>query len=59
MISIMLAGEAFSRSVAVAPKRSGNIAKSAKSEGEGNGGEPTNTSSGVTPENFLARSRRR
>ncbi len=35
MIWIMFAGEAFSSSVAVAPKRSGNIARSAKPKGEG------------------------
>ena len=45
MISIMLAGEAFSSSVAVAPKRSGKIARPPSPKVKASGGEPTNTSS--------------
>ena len=53
MISIMLAGEAFSSSVAVAPKRSGKIASPPSPKVKASGGEPTKTSSGVTLEHFL------
>jgi len=48
MISIMLAGEAFSSSVAVAPKRSGKMASPPRPKVKASGGEPTNTSSGFT-----------
>ena len=54
MMSIMLAGEAFSSSVAVAPKRSGNTASPPSPNVKASGGEPTNTSSGVTPSTSLA-----
>ena len=48
MISIMFAGDAFSSSVAVAPKRSGKIASPPRPNVKASGGEPTKTSSGVT-----------
>ena len=54
MISIMLGGAAFSSSVAVAPKRSGKIASPPRPKVKASGGEPTNTSSGVTPSTSLA-----
>ena len=44
MIWIMLAGEAFSSSVAVAPKRSGKIASPPRPKVKASGGEPTKTS---------------
>ena len=53
MISIMLGGEAFSSSVAAAPKRSGKIASPPSPKVKASGGEPTNTSSGVTPQHLL------
>ena len=54
MISIMLGGEAFSSSVAAAPKRSGKIASPPRPKVKASGGEPTKTSSGVTPSTSLA-----
>ena len=54
MISIMLAGEAFSNSVAVAPKRSGKIASPPSPKVKASGGEPTKISSGVTARTSLA-----
>ena len=54
MISIMFGGEAFSSRVAVAPKRSGNTASPPSPKVKANGGEPTNTSSGVTPRTSFA-----
>ena len=54
MISIMLGGAAFSSSVAVAPKRSGKMASPPRPKVKASGGEPTNTSSGVTPSTSLA-----
>ena len=47
MMSIMLAGDAFSSSVAVAPKRSGKMARPPSPKVNASGGEPTNTSCGV------------
>ena len=49
MISIMFCGEAVSSSVAVAPKRSGKTASPPRPKVKASGGEPTKTSSGVTP----------
>ena len=54
MISIMLAGVAFSSSVAVAPKRSGKMARPPSPNVKASGGEPTNTSCGVTRSTSLA-----
>ena len=48
MIWIMFGGDAFSSSVAVAPKRSGKIARPPRPKVKASGGEPTKTSSGVT-----------
>ena len=48
MILTMFGGEAFSSSVAVAPKRSGKIASPPRPKVKASGGEPTKTSSGVT-----------
>ena len=48
MISIMLGGEAFSSSVAAAPKRSGKIASPPRPKVKARGGEPMKISSGVT-----------
>ena len=54
MISTMLGGEAVSRSVAAAPKRSGNTARPPSPKVKARGGEPTKTSSGVTPKTSFA-----
>ena len=52
MISTMFGGDAFSRSVAAAPKRNGKMARPPSPNVNASGGEPTNTSSGVTAEHF-------
>ena len=54
MISTMLGGVALSSSVAAAPKRSGKIARPPSPKVKASGGEPTNTSSGVTPSTSFA-----
>ena len=54
MIATMFGGEAFSSSVAAAPKRSGKIASPPSPNVNASGGEPTNTSSGVTPSTSFA-----
>ena len=54
MMSTMLPGDAFSSSVAVAPKRNGKMASQPSPNVNASGGEPTNTSSGVTPSTSLA-----
>ena len=53
MIWIMFAGEASSSSVAAAPKRSGKIASPPSPKVKASGGDPTKTSSGVTPSTSL------
>ena len=54
MISIMFGGLAVSSRVAAAPKRSGNTASPPNPNVNASGGEPTKTSSGVTPSTSLA-----
>ena len=54
MMSIMLGGDAFSSSVAAAPNRSGNTASPPSPNVNASGGEPTNTSSGVTANTSFA-----
>ncbi|MOA59705.1 hypothetical protein D3C78_1843890 [compost metagenome] len=54
MISTMFAGVACSSSVAAAPKRKGKIARPPRPKVKASGGEPTKTSSGVTPRTSLA-----
>ncbi len=53
MMSTMLGGDAFSSNVAAAPNRSGNTASPPRPKVNASGGEPTNTSSGVTPKHLL------
>lgn len=54
MISIRLGGGAFSSNVAAAPNRNGNTASPPNPNVNASGGEPTNTSSGVTASTSFA-----
>ena len=54
MISIRLGGEASSSNAAVAPWRRGKIANPPRPKVNASGGEPTNTSPGVTASTSLA-----
>ena len=54
MMSTMFGGDAFSSSVAAAPNRNGNTARPPRPNVNASGGEPTNTSSGVTSSTSFA-----